>query len=270
MKLFLVFALIFLCQCSPATEHAATYIMHSSGLYLAKGNNNVAVLSSAEAERTEVKPFVFDTQEDGIHNIALQHDSNVLYLGLGTEDGWTTFFLHKKADKYTQYVIEETGGKYVKLRNLQTGNYLWTDANHQNATVYSDKSGTEENHLWMLTDKLEKRPQIDTLSYMINTLATRQPIEGWGVSLCWWARMCGEWSDEKIDMLVDWMVSPTGLNWNIFRYNIGGGDDPDNAHCEPHHMGKGKGLRAEMEGFQDKLNGPYHWERDKGQRKIML
>ena len=82
--------------------------------------------------------------------------------------------------------------------------------------------------------------------------------------------MCGEWSDEKIDMLVDWMVSPTGLNWNIFRYNIGGGDDPDNAHCEPHHMGKGKGLRAEMEGFQDKLNGPYHWERDKGQRKIML
>ena len=95
MKLFLVFALIFLCQCSPATEHAATYIMHSSGLYLAKGNNNVAVLSYAEAERTEVKPFVFDTQEDGIHNIALQHDSNALYLGLGTEDGWTTFFLHK-------------------------------------------------------------------------------------------------------------------------------------------------------------------------------
>lgn len=270
MKLFLVFALIFLCQCSPATEHAATYIMHSSGLYLAKGNNNVAVLSSAEAERTEVKPFVFDTQEDGIHNIALQHDSNALYLGLGTEDGWTTFFLHKKADKYTQYVIEETGGKYVKLRNLQTGKYLGTDANHQNATVYSDKSGTEENHLWKLTDKLDKRPQIDTLTYMINALAARQPIEGWGVSLCWWARMCGEWSDEKIDMLVDWMVSPTGLNWNIFRYNIGGGDDPDNAHCEPHHMGKGKGLRAEMEGFQDKLNGPYHWERDKGQRKIML
>ncbi len=110
----------------------------------------------------------------------------------------------------------------------------------------------------------------DTLSYMINAQATRQPVEGWGVSLCWWARMCGEWSDEKIDMLVDWMVSPTGLNWNIFRYNIGGGDDPNNAHCEPHHMGKGKGLRAEMEGFQDKPGGPYHWDRDAGQRKIML
>lgn len=116
----------------------------------------------------------------------------------------------------------------------------------------------------------EASAKADTLSYMINAQATRQPVEGWGVSLCWWARMCGEWSDEKIDMLVDWMVSPTGLNWNIFRYNIGGGDDSDNAHCEPHHMGKGKGLRAEMEGFQDEPGGPYHWDRDAGQRKIML
>ncbi len=116
----------------------------------------------------------------------------------------------------------------------------------------------------------EPASKADTLSYMINAHATRQPIEGWGVSLCWWARMCGEWSDEKIDMLVDWMVSPEGLNWNIFRYNIGGGDDPNNAHCEPHHMGKGKGLRAEMEGFLDEPGGPYHWDRDAGQRKIML
>ena len=124
MKLFLVFGVIFLCQCSPATEHAATYLMHSSGLYLAKGKNNVAILSYAEAARADVKPFLFDTQEDGSNNIVLQQDSNALYLGLGTKDGWTTFFLHEKTDKYTQYVIEETGGKYVKLRNLQTGKYL--------------------------------------------------------------------------------------------------------------------------------------------------
>ncbi|MBR5481847.1 MAG: hypothetical protein IKU85_09160 [Bacteroidaceae bacterium] len=70
--------------------------MHSSGLYLAKGKNNVAILSYAEAERAEVKPFLFDTQEDGSNNIVLQQDSNALYLGLGTKDGWTTFFLHEK------------------------------------------------------------------------------------------------------------------------------------------------------------------------------
>lgn len=60
--------------------------------------------------------------------------------------------------------------------------------------------------------------------------------------------MCGKWSDDKIDEIVEWMVSPTGLNYNIFRYNIGGGDDPLNTNCDPHHMAKGKGLRAEMEG----------------------
>ena len=66
------------------------------------------------------------------------------------------------------------------------------------------------------------------------------------------------------------MVSPTGLNYNIFRYNIDGGDDPLNTNCNPHHMAKGKGLRAEMEGFQDEPGGEYHWDRDEAQRKIML
>ena len=80
---------------------------------------------------------------------------------------------------------------------------------------------------------------------------TTSTFEGWGISLCWWARMCGEWSDDKIDQLVDWLVSPDKLNFRIFRYNIGGGEDPLNRNCQPHHMGKGKGLRAEMEGFKD-------------------
>ncbi len=97
-----------------------------------------------------------------------------------------------------------------------------------------------------------------------------ETFEGWGVSLCWWANMCGAWSEERIDSLVDWLVSPQGLNFRIFRYNIGGGDDPLNHHCTPHHMGKGKGLRAEMEGFKDSTNDRWHWERDAAQRKIML
>lgn len=267
---FFLFAQLPLFQYTPALAHASKYIMHSSGLYIGQGRNHVAVLASAGSDHTEIVPFVLDTQADGTHFIALPQADKPLYLGLGDVDGWTTFFLHEKKGGYAQYAIEQTGGKYVKLRNIKTGKYLGTDASHEGATLYSDKSGTDENHLWLLADKVVLPSSADTLSYMINALALRQPIEGWGVSLCWWARMCGEWSDEKINMLVDWMVSPTGLNWNIFRYNIGGGDDPDNANCDLHHMGKGKGLRAEMEGFQDHLNGPYHWERDKGQRKLML
>ena len=106
--------------------------------------------------------------------------------------------------------------------------------------------------------------------YAVDVDARRQTVEGWGVSLCWWANMCGKWDEESIDQLIDWMVSPDGLNWNIFRYNIGGGDDPEWTNCDVHHMGKGKGLRAEMEGFQDERGGPYRWERDSAQRRILL
>lgn len=120
------------------------------------------------------------------------------------------------------------------------------------------------------TDGNPANAKMQTVAYSINPHDTAQPFEGWGVSLCWWANMCGKWPDSKIDEIVDWLVSPEGLNYRIFRYNIGGGEDPQNRHCDLHHMGKGKGLRAEMEGFKDSTNGAYHWERDAAQRKILL
>lgn len=104
----------------------------------------------------------------------------------------------------------------------------------------------------------------------IDTSRRAQQIEGWGVSLCWWARMCGTWDDARIDEIVDWLVSPDGLNYNVFRYNIGGGDDPQNRNCELHHMGKGKGLRAEMPGFKVYADSEYDWKADSAQTKIML
>lgn len=112
--------------------------------------------------------------------------------------------------------------------------------------------------------------QQDTLRYVVAPAQKLQINEGWGSSICWWGNKCGEWSEATVNKMIDWLVSPSGLNMNVFRYNIGGGDDPENAHCEPHHMGKGKGLRAEMEGFQDGPGMPYLWERDAAQRRIML
>lgn len=96
-----------------------------------------------------------------------------------------------------------------------------------------------------------------------------QTLEGWGVSLCWWANMTGRWTDDRIDTLVHWLTSPNGLNYNIFRYNIPGGDDPNWAHCEPHHMGKGKGLRAEMPGFKVHPDSAYDWAADSAQIKVL-
>lgn len=107
----------------------------------------------------------------------------------------------------------------------------------------------------------------------IDTEKTYQEVEGWGASLIWWAHMTGQWEDEeKIDSIVDLLVSPDHLNMNIFRYNIGGGDDPTHYSTpdKPGHMAKGKGVRAEMEGFLDATDANYNWTRDAGQRKIMM
>jgi len=101
----------------------------------------------------------------------------------------------------------------------------------------------------------------------LKTDQTYQTIEGWGSSLCWWAAQVGNWDDAKIDSIVDLITAPDKLNMNIFRYNIGGGDDP--SHLDG-HMVKGKGKRAEMEGFKPSADAPYSWEADKGQRILML
>jgi O-glycosyl hydrolase len=94
-----------------------------------------------------------------------------------------------------------------------------------------------------------------------------QRIEGWGSSLCWWANMCGQWEEKTIDRLLELITAKDGLNMNIFRYNIGGGDDPSHANG---HMVRGKGKRAEMPGFKASADSPYDWSADEGQRKIML
>ncbi len=101
----------------------------------------------------------------------------------------------------------------------------------------------------------------------INPKQSYQTIEGWGSSLCWWAGQVGNWNEARIDSIVDIITSPDKLNMNIFRYNIGGGDDPTHLGG---HMVKGKGKRAEMEGFKASADAPYDWTADKGQRIIML
>ena len=101
----------------------------------------------------------------------------------------------------------------------------------------------------------------------VDTSTRYQTLEGWGSSLCWWAAQVGNWDEKKVDEIVDLLTSPAKLNMNIFRYNIGGGDDP--SHLDG-HMLKGKGKRAEMEGFKASPSAPYNWNADKGQRTLLL
>lgn len=251
---------------SSVASAQSQYLVHSSGNVLGANTDNRAVLLAPN--NTKAKALRFAKQGDGSYIIALD-GTQTLYLSLGTANGWSTYFVTDSTDARAHYTIEQSGS-YTLLKNKQTNGYLGSDDNTAGAYVYSDKSGTDTKHKWHLSDTPNYEMKVDTVSYAIGVEADRQLVEGWGVSLCWWANMCGKWSDAKIDKLIDWMVSPTGLNWNIFRYNIGGGDDPEWKNCTPHHMGGGKGLRAEMEGFQDERGGEFHWERDAAQRKIML
>lgn len=54
-------------------------------------------------------------------------------------------------------------------------------------------------------------------------------FQGWGTSLCWWANRVG-YSDKLAQDAADLFFSDEGLDLNIMRYNIGGGDDPTHKH----------------------------------------
>jgi O-glycosyl hydrolase len=55
----------------------------------------------------------------------------------------------------------------------------------------------------------------------------QQPFEGWGSSLAWMAEATGGYPDAVRTKLADLVFGPDGLNLNIARFDIGGGNAPD-------------------------------------------
>jgi O-glycosyl hydrolase len=217
---------------------------------------------------TKSSPQQVTIVPDGQGYYNIQAAGQSLYLAL--EGQWNSKFIASATAAAAKWTIEPASGQFVKLRCKSNNLYMGTDSNDGHSKIFTDKNGSDMKHLWYFSDNVKQAPPTDTLRYMVSPQLVRQHFDGWGVSLCWWAGQCGKWSDAKIDEIVEWLVSPTGLNYSHFRYNIGGGDDPENRHCTKHHMGSGKGLRAEMEGFKDFSGDEYHWDRDAAQRKIML
>ena len=245
-------------------EPTKVFLMHSSGNHLEMGSDGGGWIEAPTKSNPQMLTFIPDGQ--GFYNI--QAGDEPLFLSFASP--WNSKFITDPSLDETKFIIEPASSQFVKLRCKANDRCLGTDSNDGHNKVYTDKDGNDIKHLWYFSDNVRQNPPSDTKNYMVNPFVVRQHFEGWGVSLCWWAGQCGKWSDQKIDEIIEWMVSPTGLNYNHFRYNIGGGDDPNWTHCNPHHMGGGKGLRAEMEGFKDFSGDTYHWDRDAAQRKIML
>ena len=53
-----------------------------------------------------------------------------------------------------------------------------------------------------------------------------QTLKGFGTSACWWSQYC---ADETVaEEIAELLYGDSGLGLNIYRYNIGGGTDPEN------------------------------------------
>lgn len=61
-------------------------------------------------------------------------------------------------------------------------------------------------------------------AFPVDPSAPRQTIRGWGVSLCWWANLVGAWPAEEIERVADLLA--VDLGYNVFRFNLGGGENP--------------------------------------------
>lgn len=259
-----LFSLSARAQLTQPNPTARYFLFHFSGNVLGSAADGKATLQVKLDNQTQLLQFV----PDGTGYYWIKPANQQKYLALS--GNWNTYFLTDSTTDASKYAIEKVSATFVRLKCKSNGKYLGTDNTTSGSPAYSDKSGTDSKHYWYISDKAVSIP-VDTARYLINpNAAFSNAFDGWGISLCWWANMCGKWSDAKIDQIVDWLVSPNGLNYSIFRYNIGGGDDPLNRNCTPHHMGSGKGLRAEMEGFKDSASADYNWSRDAAQRKIML
>lgn len=94
----------------------------------------------------------------------------------------------------------------------------------------------------------------------IEPAVRHQTFEGWGTSLCWWADHVGGWKEDARNWVADTLVDPVnGLGYNIFRYNIGGGENPAHSHMGPYKA---------LPGFQPS-KGNWTWDADANQRAIL-
>ncbi|SDX94259.1 RICIN domain-containing protein [Paenibacillus sp. CF384] len=106
-------------------------------------------------------------------------------------------------------------------------------------------------------------PKVSAAAYtaVVNPSVQFQTWEGWGTTLAWWAHRVGGASDSVRNDYADRLFSTSGLNFNIVRYNIGGGENP----AYPNHMD----LRARIPGFKASSTASYDWTADANQRWVL-
>lgn len=117
-----------------------------------------------------------------------------------------------------------------------------------------------------------KATRSSTVLAALDLRATKQPIDGFGTSLCWWAVGVGGWSnDTAFEMYMDKFFGDPeehgGLGLNQVRYNIGGSDV---AAGDGHFLRPGGFVQT----YLPKPDNPsatavYDWTADSTQRRVV-
>ena len=119
--------------------------------------------------------------------------------------------------------------------------------------------------IWMLAAGLACGTVHALTKVVVDPGKKYQLFEGWGTSLCWWAELVGAWNEANRDQFLGALADPdTGLGYNIFRYNIGGGDQPGHDH-----LTKGDG-GGKVPGYKPTEKGDFDWTADPAQRGVAL
>ena len=74
---------------------------------------------------------------------------------------------------------------------------------------------------------LTAAPAIPGVTVRPDPSSQGQAFQGWGTSLAWFANATGNYPEEIRNALAEKLFGKDGLNLNIARYNIGGGNAPD-------------------------------------------
>ena len=156
-------------------------------------------------------------------------------------------------------IINKETGKAIGIDNTNPWNWMWCDKVGHNSKYYFGMQPRTEGHLNSQGFSFKEHQD----NIIVNPAAVRQTMDGFGVSLAWWANVCGNWPEADIDKLVDWLTAKDQLNYNIFRYNIPGGENPEHTHIADNNP------RAAMQGFKASRKADYDWTQDAAQQLLM-
>ncbi|MGN0243257.1 MAG: dockerin type I domain-containing protein [Lachnospiraceae bacterium] len=94
------------------------------------------------------------------------------------------------------------------------------------------------------------------------------PFDGWGTSLCWGANRLGA-NEKMTKQAAEFFFSEEGLNLDIARYNIGGGDDPEHNHIiRSDSVVPGYWKSYELSEDGKDVTIEYDWSQDENQRNF--